>query len=310
MNDRNITNCRFLSVNQLPQIDSHLTAKLYVDNSIDEPSLVRNNQDNDFGNYNLTNINSITLKKQAENDNEVITKAYVDQFHRENERSRRDVGLDFYSELNDLVKNNQDNDLRDNKLINLDSISVNRKPSSDNELASKKYIDDELDKNTVLRFNQTLQNYLKVSVGNDTYNLTKYDKIQITDTTEMRYPNIGSDLLQKWNIKCNNKNNISKVGDFIKSTKTNSPTGHSGATSLPPIGTAFMYIETSSNNHGNNVFVSWERTDIIQISNITFYYNRFSILTNDSKKSMGSFRVQLLLEDNTWSTRYNIPKND
>ena len=310
LNDRNITNCRFLSVNQLPQIDSHLTAKLYVDNSIDEPSLVRNNRDNDFGNYNLTNINSITLNKQAENDNEVITKAYVDQFHQENERSRRDVGLDFYNESNDLVKNNQDNDLKDNKLINLDSISVNRKPSSDNELASKKYIDDELDKNTVLRFNQTLQNYLKVSVGNDTYNLTKYDKIQITDTTEMRYPNIGSDLLQKWNIKCNNKNNISKVGDFIKSTKTNSPTGHSGATSLPPIGTAFMYIETSSNNHGNNVFVSWERTDIIQISNITFYYNRFSILTNDSKKSMGSFRVQLLLEDNTWSTRYNIPKND
>ena len=310
LNYRNITNCRFLSVNQLPQIDSHLTAKLYVDNSIDEPSLVRNNRDNDFGNYSLTNINSITLNKQAENDNEVITKAYVDQFHQENERSRRDVGLDFYNESNDLVKNNQDNDLKDNKLKNLDSISVNRKPSSDNELASKKYIDDELDKNTVLRFNQTLQNYLKVSVGNDTYNLTKYDKIQITDTTEMRYPNIGSDLFQKWNIKCNNKNNISKVGDFIKSTKINSPTGHSGATSLPPIGTAFMYIETSSNNHGNNVFVSWERTDIIQISNITFYYNRFSILTNDSKKSMGSFRVQLLLEDNTWSTRYNIPKND
>ena len=25
---------------------------------------------------------------------------------------------------------------------------------------------------------------------------------------------------------------------------------------------------------------------------------------------MGRFRNQLLLEDNTWSTRYNIPKND
>ena len=71
-----------------------------------------------------------------------------------------------------------------------------------------------------------------------------------------------------------------------------------------------MYIETSSNNHGDDVFVSWERTDIIQISNITFYYNRFSILNNDSKKSMGRFRIELLLEDNTWSTRYNIPKND
>ena len=27
-------------------------------------------------------------------------------------------------------------------------------------------------------------------------------------------------------------------------------------------------------------------------------------------KSVGSFRIQLLLEDDTWSTRYNKPKND
>ena len=71
-----------------------------------------------------------------------------------------------------------------------------------------------------------------------------------------------------------------------------------------------MYIETSSNNQGHErVFVSCERTDIIQISNIKFHYNRFSILTNNLK-SMGRFRIQLLLEDNTWSTRSNIPKND
>ena len=31
----------------------------------------------------------------------------------------------------------------------------------------------------------------------------------------------------------------------------------------------------------------------------------FSILTNDSLKSMGRFGNQLILEDNTWSTRYN-----
>ena len=310
LNDRNITNCRFLSVNQLPQIDSHLTAKLYVDSSIDEPSLVRNNQDNDFGNYNLTNINSITLNTQAVNDNHVITKAYVDQFHQENERSRQDVGLDFYHESSDLVKNNQDNDFNDNKITNLDSVQVNRNPSSDNELANKKYIDDSKGEGTLLRFNQTLQNYLKVSVGNHIYKLTKYDKVQITDTTEIEYPNIGSDLLQKRNIKCNNKKNVSKVGDFIKSTKTNSPTSYSGAMRLPPIGNSFMYIESSSNNHGHErIFVSWERTDVIQISNITFYYNRFSILTNNSKKSMGRFRIQLILEDNTWSTQCTIPKN-
>ena len=50
LNDRNITNARFIQVNQWTQIDSHLTAKLYVDTEIDQSSLVRNIQDNDFGN--------------------------------------------------------------------------------------------------------------------------------------------------------------------------------------------------------------------------------------------------------------------
>ena len=146
---------------------------MYVDNAIEELSIFRKNQDNDFGDYSLRNINRITLKKQAENDNEVITKAYVDQFHQENERFRRDLGKDFYIEPSDLVKNNRDNDFNDNKLTSIESIIVSRNPTSDNEPSNKKNIDNELDKNTVLRFNQTLQNHLKVTVGNDTYNLSK-----------------------------------------------------------------------------------------------------------------------------------------
>ena len=69
-----------------------------------------------------------------------------------------------------------------------------------------------------------------------------------------------------------------------------------------------MYIETSSNNHGANVLCSFEGTDIIQITNITFYYIRFSILTHPHLKNMARFRFQLLLEDNTWSTVYTIAK--
>ena len=71
-----------------------------------------------------------------------------------------------------------------------------------------------------------------------------------------------------------------------------------------------MYIETTHNNHGHNkIFVSWERPDIIQISNINFYYNRFPILTDDFKKSMGRFKMQILSKDNSWSTIYTIMKN-
>ena len=71
-----------------------------------------------------------------------------------------------------------------------------------------------------------------------------------------------------------------------------------------------MYIETSSNNNGKNVFVSWERTDILQRTNIPFHDDRFLNLTSDTLKAMGRFRIQLLLKDNIWSTRLNIPKNE
>ena len=262
LNDRNITNCRFLSVNQLSQIDSHLTAKLYVDTEIDQTTLLRLHPDEKLD---LDNQDSITLNSTLTDPIttiEIPTKAYTDSLHEENERSRRDLGLDFYNESSILV-----------------------------------------------RFNQTLQNYLKVSVGNDTYNLTKYNKIHITDITIMKAGNTGANLLQNWNVIANDRNNNGNIHNFVKSTKSNSPTGNSGATSLSPIGNAFMYIETSSSNHGNNVFVSFERIDIIQISNITFYYNRFSILTTENLKSSGRFRIQLLLEDNTWSTQYTIAKN-
>ena len=164
---------KFVKVNYQPAIGQHLTPKTYVDNAINEISLVGNIQDNDFNNHNLTEIHSITLKTLAVSVNKVITKAYVAQFHNDNERNRRDVGLSVYNKEVDLVKNIQDNDFNDNKLTNLDSVVVNGDPISDRELANKKYVDNSVGDNNVLRFNQTLENYLKVSVGNDTYNLSK-----------------------------------------------------------------------------------------------------------------------------------------
>ena len=150
-----------------------------------------------------------------------------------------------------MVKNNQDNDLNDKKLTFLDSITVNRNPSLDNEVSNKRYIDDEVDKHTIIRFNQTLEKYLKVSVGNDIYNFTKYNKLSINDITEIKFSYSGIDSSQEWNNYCKKKVNQSRINDFIKSTRSHSPAGVSGATSTPPIGNAFMYSETSGNNSGN-----------------------------------------------------------
>ena len=274
--------------------------KNYVDN------IFKN--DIDFNDNKLTNIDSITLNKQAENDNQVITKAYVDQFHQENERSRRDLGIDFYNESNILVKNNQDNNFNDNKLTNINSITINNNPSDDNHVCNKKYVDDEIDKNTIVRFNQTLTNYLKISVGNDIYHLTKYNKYYLTDITKMIAPNTGLYLMPRWIIECRDRNANGKINNFIRSTKTNSPTGNSGAESLSPIGNSFMYIETSSNNNGDYTYVRLIRTDIIQISNISFYYNRFSS-SDENLRAMGRFRIDILLDNNTWINKYIIEKN-
>ena len=87
-----------VKVTYQPAVASHPTQKKYVDNAIDEKSLLRKNQNNDFNNNNVTSINSFNLTTQAINDNQVITKSYVDQFHQEKERSRRDLSLDFYIE--------------------------------------------------------------------------------------------------------------------------------------------------------------------------------------------------------------------
>ena len=56
----------------------------------------------------------------------------------------------------------------------------------------------------------------------------------------MTFPNTGNDLLQNWKIIGNIRHGEGRPRDFIKSTKTNSPTGASGATFLPPIGKCFM----------------------------------------------------------------------
>ena len=62
------------------------------------------------------------------------------------------------------MRNIQNNDLKDKELTTLFSITINRVSTSDNEVSNKKYIDDELDKNTIVRVNQTNTTKLNQSI--------------------------------------------------------------------------------------------------------------------------------------------------
>ena len=68
---------------------------------------------------------------------------------------------------------------------------------------------------------------------------------------------------KKWINKCNNKINKEEVGDFVSSTKLQSPTPNTGGSSIPPTGHALIFREISQNNFGYRVFVSFELTDIL-----------------------------------------------
>ena len=108
-----------------------------------------------------------------------------------------------------------DNQFDNKKLPKFDSVTVNRNPTTDNEPAKKSmYVAESLGKDTILRFNQTLENILEVSVGNDVYNPTKHDTKQSTDTTVINYPNRGGHLSQQWTIKCNDKKTTEKQKNF------------------------------------------------------------------------------------------------
>ena len=90
-----------------------------------------------MNNFSLTNINSFTLNTQAVNDNQVITKSYVDLFHLEKRRSRQKLGKIYYNESSDLVRKNQQKIFNDTMLTKMDRKTVNGEPIRDNDLAKK-----------------------------------------------------------------------------------------------------------------------------------------------------------------------------
>ena len=126
LNDKNNTNARFIQVNQLPQIDSHLTAKLYVDNaisdSIDESSLLRLDPDEKLTQDSIILNSTLTSPKTIL---EIPTKNYVD------------------NKFNDssIIKNTDHVDFNDNILDNVHSIKITSFPTLEEHLTPKIYVD-------------------------------------------------------------------------------------------------------------------------------------------------------------------------
>ena len=151
-NDKILDSVKWIKVNSFPTIPEYLTAKIYVDNAIfdgvNKHSLLRLHRDKKL---NLDEQVSILLNSNLTLPNTLIklpSKSYVDSLH-ESSRNRRHLSSVF---------NDQDNEFDNNKLTNLGSVTVNRNPNQDYELSNKNNVDDSIGEGTLVRFNQTLQN--------------------------------------------------------------------------------------------------------------------------------------------------------
>ena len=149
LNDTIFTNARFIQVNQLPQIDSHLTAKLYVDNtisdSVDESSLLRLDPDVKLKQDSINLNSTLTTPKTMI---EIPTKNYVD--NKFNDPSK--------------IKNTDHVDFDDKILDNVHSIKVNSYPTREEHLTPKFYVDnfvhDRVDEASLLRLDPREMSYL------------------------------------------------------------------------------------------------------------------------------------------------------
>ena len=123
----------------MPAVREHLIPKFYVDQSIshwlNELSLLRLDPDEKL---NLDEQDSIILNSALTSSKRIIefsTKSYVDSVH-ESSRNRRDLSSVF---------NDQDNEFDNNILTHLDSVTVNRNPTSDNKVPNKKHVNDSIE---------------------------------------------------------------------------------------------------------------------------------------------------------------------
>ena len=99
-------------------------------------------------------------------------------------------------------------------------------------------------------------------------------------------------MLQQWITNYYDKNSSSILQTFEESPKASTSTTNTGATSLPPIGDSFMFVEKSGINFGQNSSGSFERTDFIQISNVSSFITAFQ---QEIPKRRVDIGIQLLI---------------
>ena len=301
--------------------------KQYVDETIDEVSIVRNNINNDFNNNRLINISSLQITNNPLLDYEVTNKAYVDTSIDETSILRNNKPINVSSiqitdnptSLQDatnknyvdttvnetsLVRNNKNNSLNGFSLANIKSIQINSDPINPLEVATKQYVDSKVipglnqdPTKTVLASSDLIHLIVNTSTGEISFPFATKDYVDKRVFNEFQVVttftnNSGVDLWVGWNLELL-AGMTSAAGFFKAATNVSTPSTGTGPDGNPPIGTYYAFIETSTPNNGLDRYAIATYNQHTNITRISFWYHR-------KGTQMCRFRLQYQNLDNEW----------
>ena len=164
---KNLDNVRFVSKISMPIVPEHLTAKQYVvetfSDVVHESSFLRLDPDEKLKLEEPDSLIPHSIPTSPETIVELPTTVYGASLY-ENSRNRRDSTSVF---------NHQDNEFDKDKLTHSDCTTFNKDPTTDNEIAIYKNVDEHLGAGKILGSNQTLRNWPNISEWNRGYENTK-----------------------------------------------------------------------------------------------------------------------------------------
>ena len=310
--------------------------KEYVDDNIEQASVVRNNIDNNFNNNKLTNISSIEINNNPILDDEVANKNYVDLTVDENSllRNNKPISVSSIQITNDpisnqdatnkqyvdqtvdngsIIRNTQNNNFANVKLFNIKSIQINDEPINPLEVCHKQYVDskiipginqdstkdvEETDDIIYLLIN-TLSGVTSFPIATKDYvDKRVFNEFQVITTFTN---NTGVDLWVNWSLEV--LSGMTSVAGFFKSaSNTSTSSVGTGPNSNPPIGSWYSFTETSTPNNGVDRYAIATYNQHTNITKVSFYYNR-------TGTTMCRFRIQYQNLSNEWIDKLVFDNN-
>ena len=150
-----------------------------------------------------SNLRNIKIIREPVKETDIVNKEYAVNFIDEAEHLK-------ILDDNTIVRNDQNNDFKNNTIINVNKIQINNEEFDDKDVVNKKYINDL----NLIKYIDKNDDYIKVNILDNNYYLRVFKEDWLLDHTSYIIPNTGDDLLPIWELDSLDSNGIQNNNIF------------------------------------------------------------------------------------------------